>query len=232
MVQRVRHFRDETPCGAARQLRVGIEDDDIADAGGHRRRTAADRNERRVGGATQQSIELVQLAALAFPPDPLALPLVPEPAAMQQQEPIAVRRRSVAQVQAGDAIGGGLEQLVVARSTLVGTVGPVGQQREAEIVVGIGQMMYFEPLDLQRDRSAAMSKASAWRSRCAEKTARRRPARGSAGSSRQSDWWRRNSPAPWPYPMPGSGRAAPARRWPRCRPVPCPSSTTAWRRWR
>ena len=92
-VERVSHLADQALGGPPRQTRVGIEDNDKADAGGHHRRAAADRDESGVGGAPQQAIELVQLAALAFPSDPLSLSRVPQPATMQQEEAIAPRAR-------------------------------------------------------------------------------------------------------------------------------------------
>ena len=49
----------------------------------------ADRHgEARVGGAAQQAVELLDLAALALPSHPQPFALVPLPQAMEQEEPV------------------------------------------------------------------------------------------------------------------------------------------------
>ena len=53
--------------------------------------------------ATQEPIEFAQFSALAFPPDPAAFAPVPDTLAVQQQETVAARRRSVSLVQPCDA---------------------------------------------------------------------------------------------------------------------------------
>ena len=73
-VERVRHLADQPLGRVARQARVGIEGDDIADVG-RQRRAARRSQERRVGRAAQQAVELVELAALALPAHPPALRL-------------------------------------------------------------------------------------------------------------------------------------------------------------
>jgi len=50
----MRHLADKPLDRIARQARVGVERDDIADVGGQRARSAVD--ERRVGSTTQQVI--------------------------------------------------------------------------------------------------------------------------------------------------------------------------------
>ena len=90
---------------------------------------AVNRYESRVGRAAQQAIQLVQLAALAFLSDPLALSFVPESAAVEQQETSAFRGRSVTLIQALDACGGGGEKRVIIRRIMGSRVGPVRQQR-------------------------------------------------------------------------------------------------------
>ena len=131
----MRHLADQALGGSARQPRIGVERDHVTDAGRHERRTAINRDKGRVGRAAQQSIQLVQFAALAFPSDPLSFPLVPDSPPMEQEESIAFRRRSVTLIQARDPAGGGAEKLVVARRILSGGVAPVREQREAEIAV-------------------------------------------------------------------------------------------------
>src|SRR5208282_1218793 len=102
-IERVSHLADQPLGGSPRQARIAIEGDDVADAVGHDRREPVVRDESRVACAAQQSVELVQLAALALPPDPLSLALVPPSSAMKQEEPIAVRRRFMAAIQLRDA---------------------------------------------------------------------------------------------------------------------------------
>ena len=119
-VEGVRHLPDQSPGGSARQARVGVEGDHVANAGGHGRRATADGQEGRVGGAAQKSVQLVQLAALAFPADPFSLAFVPDAPAMEQEEAIPVRPASVSLIQARDAGRGGGEQLLVPGALSVG----------------------------------------------------------------------------------------------------------------
>ncbi len=63
------------PAGARHRAAggIGIERDDVAHIGRHLRRVAGDRHEGGVGGAAQQPVEFVQLAALALPSHPFVL---------------------------------------------------------------------------------------------------------------------------------------------------------------
>jgi hypothetical protein len=91
-VQRVRHGADELPCRVARQLRIAIEGDDVLDVG-QQRRVADDEREARAKdatfAATQQGIQVGELAALALMPHPDLLLRVPEPRAMEEKEDVA-----------------------------------------------------------------------------------------------------------------------------------------------
>ena len=69
-VERMRHLADQPADRVARQPGVGVERDDVADAGGHRWRLPARAEEGGVGRAAQQPVQFMQLAALAFPADP------------------------------------------------------------------------------------------------------------------------------------------------------------------
>ena len=151
-VERMGHLPDQAFRGSPRQPRIRVENNDVADAARHNRSAPADRSKRRVGGTAKQSVQLVQLPALAFPSDIGALPWVPQPAAMQQQEPIAIGSRSVAPVQRGDSIGRRCQQRFVTRHALVGRIRPIRKQGEADVTIRIGQMMNLQPLDLPRDR--------------------------------------------------------------------------------
>ena len=67
-VERVGDCADEAPCGIARQLRVGVEHDDVAHApqGVH----IAHLHRETVADTAQQLVQVEQLAALAFPSNP------------------------------------------------------------------------------------------------------------------------------------------------------------------
>ena len=75
--------------GVARQPGVGVERHDVANICGYGGRLAVATQERGAGPATQELVELMQLAALALPAEPAAFALVPHPPAMQQQEAVA-----------------------------------------------------------------------------------------------------------------------------------------------
>ena len=85
-VQRVSHLPDQLPCRFSRQARVGIERDHIAHTWRHLRRLAVLAQERRLVRAPQQTVQLMKLAALALPADPLALACVPNTPPMQKRE--------------------------------------------------------------------------------------------------------------------------------------------------
>ncbi len=86
-VERVRHLADQATHRVTRQPRIGVKRDDVADAGGHFWRLPANGQKARVGRAAQQLVQFMQLAALAFPADPSCLAGIPEPLAVEQQEP-------------------------------------------------------------------------------------------------------------------------------------------------
>ena len=85
-IKRVRHFPDQAFCSANRQPRVAVQGNDITHARRHKRRLAAHGQERSVGRAAQQPVQLMQFSSLAFPTDPFALTFVPEPPAMEQEK--------------------------------------------------------------------------------------------------------------------------------------------------
>ncbi len=134
-VERVSHLADEPLSGSARQTGIGIEGDHVADPARHDRRLPAGCEEGRVGRAAQQAIQLVKFSALAFPPHPLSLCLVPGPPAVEQEKSRPIRRGSVAQVQARDCVGGRTEKLVVTWRTFSCGIGPVREQSETKVAV-------------------------------------------------------------------------------------------------
>ncbi len=186
-VQRVRHLPDQPLHDVARQPRVGVERDHVANAGGNQRGGIAVGDEARVGGAAQQAVQLVQLAALALPADPLAFALVPEPAPVQQQEAIAVGGRRVPLIQPRDSSARGREQRVVAGLALGGGVRPVREQREADVAVRSRQVMHFESLDLLLDLRTRGQQRGHHDERAQPRPARRRAARDPAAPSARTD---------------------------------------------
>src|SRR5262245_11815478 len=129
----MRQGPDEPRGGTARQLGIGVERDHEADLGWHLARLD---QERGVGRAAQQAIELVQLAALALPAHPAPLAVAPETPAVEEIEArLAVARRAMPAVELGDAGARRLQQGLVLRRVLRGGVGPVRDEAEAQLSV-------------------------------------------------------------------------------------------------
>ena len=148
----MRRCPDETVGSRLGKPGVGIEGDDVADPLGHHGRLPADRNERSALGAAKKPVQLVELASLSFPADPLAFLLVPETPAMQQEETAPSSRWTlVFLVEASDAVGQRGEEILVTGHVLAGCVRPVAQEGKMEIAFGICQVVDFEPLDLLFD---------------------------------------------------------------------------------
>ena len=151
-IERVRHQADETGGGAPGKTRIRVEGDDEPNVGGDGRTPTRDRHERRVARPPKQAVELVKLAALALPPHPLALGRVPHTPAMQQEKAIAaVGRRTVATIQIRDALGRRRHQRRILGHRLGRRVHMVGQEREANVPVRIGEVVDLEPADLLVD---------------------------------------------------------------------------------
>jgi hypothetical protein len=147
----VGHLPDQPPRSSARESGIAVERDHVADARGNHGRVAADLHERRVARAAKQSIQLMELPALAFPADPLALPVVPDPPAMEQEESVAIRCGSMASIQPRNRRGSRGEEILVSGRTLRVAVRPVREQSETKIVVGARQRVNFEPVGLLLD---------------------------------------------------------------------------------
>ena len=91
-VERMRHRADQPARGVARQLRVGVERDDVAHAGGHagRRRRCATKV---VSVAPRSSrLSSCSLPRLRSQPIHRRFALVPDPPAVEQEEAVAARR--------------------------------------------------------------------------------------------------------------------------------------------
>ena len=151
-VERMRHLADQPVDRVARQPGVGVERDDVADVGGHLWRLPAEVQETRVGRAAQQPVQLVQLAALAFPADPPRFAGVPDPLAMEQQEAVAAGRRAIAPIEPGDAGHRRFQQRRIAVDMLGRGIEPVGEQSEMQIALRAGEVVDLQTLDLLVDR--------------------------------------------------------------------------------
>ena len=90
-VERMRELADQAAHRIAGQLGVGIQRDDEAHVARRCGGTAIRRDKVCACRASQQLVELVQLAALALPADPALLAGVPDAAAMQEHETVATR---------------------------------------------------------------------------------------------------------------------------------------------
>ena len=88
----MRDDADQLARDVARQARVAVERDAVPDL--RQDVEIADRDdEARVGGAAQQAIELLDLAALALPAHPEPFALVPLAEAVKQEEPVVAAAR-------------------------------------------------------------------------------------------------------------------------------------------
>src|SRR4026207_2401298 len=99
----MRHRAHQSASGPPWPPRVGIRCSDVADTRRHDRCSTDRWYEGRVCGATQQTIQFMELAAFAFPADPLLLALVPAAPAVEEKKSLApIRGGPVASVQPRD----------------------------------------------------------------------------------------------------------------------------------
>ena len=141
-VQRVRQRADHRPARLERQLRIAVERDDVF----HRRQQAEIAELHRVagvGGAAQQLVELVQLAALPLPSHPAPFAGVVGARAVEQEEAIG----AVARVEDLDARLRRSQQRRVFRRLALGRVAEVGQQREVQVLIAVGEEADLEIVD-------------------------------------------------------------------------------------
>jgi len=124
-VERMRHLPDQPADRVTRQLRVGVERDDVADIRGHGGRLPVEAQERGVGRAAQELVQFVKLAALALPAHPSPLACVPNPPAVEQQEALAAGRRAVAPVEPSDALHCSRKESPVTRDVLGRGIDPI-----------------------------------------------------------------------------------------------------------
>ena len=88
-IEGMRYGADQSSGGPPWQPRVGIQCDDIADAGRNRRCPTGCWHEAGIRGTAQQAIEFMELAPFALPADPLSLALVPAAPAVEKKKSLA-----------------------------------------------------------------------------------------------------------------------------------------------
>ena len=141
-VQGVGQRRDQPHRGARGQVSVGIERDHVADSD-ELPEVTFHRPQARVVCAEKQAVELMQLASLALPAHPAPLGRVPLPGPVQQEKrdlPIP----PVDGVQSGHALRRPLEDRLVRRRELGGSVGPVGEQSPPHVRVAVSLISHLE----------------------------------------------------------------------------------------
>ncbi len=152
----MRHCADQPASGPPRQPRVGVQSNDVADAGRHCRCSTARWQESGVGGTAQQAIQFMKLSTFAFPADPLALAVIPTAPTVEKEKSLAsIWGESMTAVQLLDTVDDRGQQFVVSRHIFVRRICPVGEQREAKVAIWIRQIMHFQTLDLLRNLSVA-----------------------------------------------------------------------------
>ena len=140
-IEGMRHRPHQTGRRAARQARVCIERDDVADAGDCFRMPPACGNERCVGTPAQEAGS-ARAACRACAPTPSTFLEIRSRRAFDGIERIARRRPGAGPwrlIQSRDAAGCGSQQFVVAGQALGRSVHPIGEQRKTQISVRICQ---------------------------------------------------------------------------------------------
>ena len=125
-----------------RQHGIGVERDDVPHVA-ELRRVAADGRKGVRRPATQEPVEVPQLAALALPSHPDALPLVPAAGSVQQVE--LVRRVPV--VEGTHPFQRRPDDLVVLGLLLRGRVRKIAEDGVGQAGVAIGEKLHFEVLE-------------------------------------------------------------------------------------
>ena len=142
-IERMREVADQGARRVARQLRVGIQGDDVLDRSKHAL-IADDLHECRERPAAQPGVELLQLAALALVAHPYPLHRIPQPGSMEQIEDartVVVIGR-VERLHRRPRIR---EQGGIVRQRLLGRVAKIRQQRKEQVGIAIAEIA-----DLQR----------------------------------------------------------------------------------
>ena len=91
----MRHLADQPARGFAWQPRIGVKGDDVANIGGRGRRRAVHRHETLCPSRRAAAGSIHAACRVCAPSPSIGLRLVPDPAAMQEEEARAAMRRSV-----------------------------------------------------------------------------------------------------------------------------------------
>ncbi len=146
----MRERADQIGRRVRRQHRVGVERDHVAHAPDHGEVALDDREG--VSRATQHElVELGELAALALPAHPHALPRIPAAGAMEEIEGVVPAFR-VPRVERPDALDRGVENRLIPLAVLGRGVGEVAQHREVEVRLPVGQELHLEVVERLPDR--------------------------------------------------------------------------------
>src|SRR6266576_4075970 len=144
----MRQGLDHPPGGIAQQLGIGIQRDDKPNALELRAIARAEKSfQLGRGFAHEESIELLELAALALPADPALLALTPRASAMKKKE----APRSVPAIQFLDPAGHDVDILCILRHALPRCVSKIGQKRESQIRICISKIANCEAVELSLD---------------------------------------------------------------------------------
>ena len=145
-IERMRQRADQFPRRIARQLGVGVQRDHVTHVA-QRAGIAGDAHEGTVAStAAQVGIQRCQLAALALAPHPAVFARVPHPRSMEQEKHRAVVVRQ-ARVERIDPLTRGIQQRCVGVHHLAACIEEIGEQREAQVPVAVGQVADFKRFD-------------------------------------------------------------------------------------
>ena len=133
LVQRVGDLAHQAAGCLPRQTGVAVQGQHVLHRAGQ---LPLDRVERRVGGAAQPAVQLVELASLALPPHPRALGAVVDPPAVEQQE-----ARPVQLVEPADPAAGPFDEGGIAGGVFAVGGDEVGHQGEVHLAGVVGQMV-------------------------------------------------------------------------------------------
>ena len=100
------HLSDQTPHRVTRKSGISIKRDDVPHVVRNIQHRSVCCHEGGILRTAQQSVQFVELATLALPPNPTLLAFIPDPAAVQQQKSVAARRHAIALVQECNAFDG------------------------------------------------------------------------------------------------------------------------------
>ncbi len=151
-VERVRDRADELRGRSSRQARVGVERDHEADVRRDRRLSSGFIDERRVRGAPEETVQLMELAALSLPAHPRPLGRIPDTPSVEEQEPRpTVGGGGVSPVELGDPDDRGVPNGIVGGRLFRRRVREVRDEGEANVAVSVRQEVHLELLDLLGD---------------------------------------------------------------------------------